>query len=140
MECDSAWPHRGAGANGTTVVVKSWSGLVVPVAVESQPGSRFHRARCKIAWRRRSRRQAIWFCQAGFAPSVRERIRAHLQLEHAGLLLGAVLGVEDRAGAGRGPQPAALPAAARIVDAAIDVLGEEAERVGHAQIDELAVH
>src|SRR5258707_14294710 len=39
----------------------------------------------------------------------------------------------------RRPQTTALPAAIRIVDAAIDPLGEEAERIGDAHVDPLAI-
>src|SRR5262245_54935325 len=47
--------------------------------------------------------------------------------------------VHRRAVAGRRPEPAALPSGLRIVDAAVDALGEEAHRVGDAQLDDLAV-
>src|SRR5215468_8197027 len=40
----------------------------------------------------------------------------------------------------RRPQTTALPAAIRIVDAAIDPLGEEAERIGYPHVDPLAVN
>src|SRR5258708_16308294 len=71
--------------------------------------------------------------------SVGERIRADLHLVNARRFFRAILVVEHRAGPRRRPQALALPAGVGIVDAAIHVLGEEAERVGHPQVDELAV-
>src|SRR5215472_5417132 len=44
-----------------------------------------------------------------------------------------------RAVAARRPQSATLPAGARIVDAPVEALGVEAERIGDAQHDHLAV-
>src|SRR5205085_4011971 len=38
-----------------------------------------------------------------------------------------------------GPQTAAFPAGVRIIDAAVESLGVEAERIGHADRDHLAV-
>jgi hypothetical protein len=46
--------------------------------------------------------------------------------------------VEGGAVARGHPQAAALPADIRVVDAAVDPLGEEPHRVGHAQFDNLA--
>ena len=51
----------------------------------------------------------------------------------------AALHMERRAAAERRPQSAALPAGIGIVDAAVEALGVEAHRIGHAQDDELAV-
>src|SRR5690348_3054713 len=56
-----------------------------------------------------------------------------------GAVLRAALVVEYGAGARGRPQPAPFPAFARVVDASVDVLGEETERVGNAELDELAV-
>src|SRR5262249_2293141 len=47
--------------------------------------------------------------------------------------------VHGRAVAGRHPQPPALPPGLRIVDAAVDALGEEAHRIRHAQLNDLSV-
>src|SRR5712672_1672509 len=72
--------------------------------------------------------------------STRKRVWPDLQLEHFGLRVDATFAVEVGAGAGRGPQAPALPAAVRIVDAAVGVLGEEAHRIGNPQRHELAVN
>src|SRR5207244_5351718 len=41
--------------------------------------------------------------------------------------------------AARAPEPAALPAGIRIIDAAVETFGKKAQRIGHAQHDHLAV-
>src|SRR3989475_1400860 len=69
----------------------------------------------------------------------RERIRAQLQLVNLRLVVRAAFVVEVGARARGGPHRAALPAGLRIVDAPVDVLGEEAERVRNAEVDDLAV-
>ena len=52
----------------------------------------------------------------------------------------ASLAVEGRASAPGGPDALAFPAGLRIVDAAVHPFGEEAERIGNAHDDPLAVH
>jgi len=51
----------------------------------------------------------------------------------------AAFDVENSARGVRRPQPLALPAGLRIVDASIEALGEEPDRIGHTEGDELAV-
>src|ERR1700734_465074 len=72
--------------------------------------------------------------------SVRQRIGPHLDFEDLWISLDAAFTMEVRAGAGSGPDAAAFPARFRIVDTAVDVLGEEALRIGHSQINEFALH
>src|SRR5213593_303806 len=75
-----------------------------------------------------------------FMRSLRERIGAKLELHDLARRPLAALDVERRPGAVGRPQPFALPAAIRIVDAAVHPLGVEAHRIGNAQVHELAVH
>src|SRR5271163_4327062 len=75
-----------------------------------------------------------------YAGSVRERIGAHLHLVELRRVLDAAFVVERRPAAERGPDALALPAGLGIVDAAVDVLGEEAERIGNPKGHELAVY
>src|SRR3984957_16186373 len=70
---------------------------------------------------------------------VGERIRAQLNVIDARLFVLAAFAVEVSPGAGGRPHAATLPAGLRIVDPAVGVLGEEAERVGQADVDELAI-
>src|SRR5215475_10037062 len=58
--------------------------------------------------------------------SLRQRIRPHLDVHGAGLRALAAFHQPRRAVAVRAPQPAALPAGVRIVDASVQSLGEEA--------------
>src|ERR1700730_10851010 len=71
--------------------------------------------------------------------SARQRVRADLELIDLRRRSLAGLAMERRAVAVRRPERAALPAGVRIVDAAIDPLGEEAERIGDDHVDPLAV-
>src|ERR1700756_1766494 len=70
---------------------------------------------------------------------VRQRIRPQLHLEHLGIGVLAALAVEVRPRARGGPEAAALPAGGGIVDPAVDILGEEAERIRHTEGHELAI-
>src|SRR5262245_7511205 len=72
--------------------------------------------------------------------SVRQRSGTELESDDLARRLLAALYVEWRAGRVGRPQPLALPATIRIVDAAIHPLGVKAQRIGHAQVDELSVH
>src|SRR5437899_7297677 len=71
--------------------------------------------------------------------SVGERIRAQLEVDGDRLLALAALHQPRRPIAAGRPQPAPLPAGRRIVDAPVEPLGVEPERVRHAQHDHLAV-
>src|SRR4029077_11557781 len=64
---------------------------------------------------------------------------ADLDVHDAGLRTLAAFHQPRRAIAARAPQAAALPARFRIVDAAVQALGVEAERIGDAQRDHLPV-
>src|SRR5260221_7259811 len=70
---------------------------------------------------------------------VSQRIGPQLQLVHLRPVLFAAFVMEVGARARSGPERAALPAGLRVVDAPVDVLGEEAERIRHAEVDDLAV-
>src|SRR5262249_53846755 len=70
---------------------------------------------------------------------IRERVWSDLQLEYLWLRAEAAFSVEISACARGGPQAPALPAAVRIVDAAIGVLGEEAHRIRNPKGHELPV-
>src|SRR5262245_18402114 len=70
---------------------------------------------------------------------MRQRIRANLEVHGDGLRAFPTLFEPRRAVAARGPEAAALPARRGIVDAPIEALGVEAERVRDAQHDHLAV-
>jgi hypothetical protein len=72
--------------------------------------------------------------------SPRQRIGAHLQFEDPRPRLGPAFAVEHRPGAGCGPQSAPLPTGVGIVDAAVHILAEEAQRVRDAKADELAIN
>src|SRR5262245_35564092 len=63
------------------------------------------------------------------------------QLEVHGYRLHALAAFDQpwRAVAARGPQATAFPAGIRVVDAAVEALGIEAERVGHADQDHLPI-
>src|SRR5450756_797216 len=79
-------------------------------------------------------------CGAGpLRRSVRQRVGTHLDLEDLRIGLLAAFAVEVGARPRRGPDAAAFPARRCVVDPAIDILGEEAERIRHPQRDEFAV-
>src|SRR5271154_1310048 len=63
------------------------------------------------------------------------------QLEVQPLAHGALpgLGVKHRSSRVGRPKSLALPSSLRIVDAAVEALGEESDRIGYAQGDPLAV-
>src|SRR5437879_465672 len=69
----------------------------------------------------------------------RQRVRPQLDLHRLVAHLLAALVVEQRAGARGGPQGAAFPAGLRVVDAAVDVLREQARGIGQPEREELAV-
>src|SRR6266446_4018089 len=71
--------------------------------------------------------------------SVRQRVRTKLELDDLGRRSLAGFTMEWWPVAVRRPQTAALPAAIRIINAAIDPLGEEAQRIGHPHVDPLAI-
>src|SRR5215831_1165151 len=60
-------------------------------------------------------------------------------MDHLGVGALAGLAVEGGAGTPGGPDSFAFPTGFGVVDAAIHALGEEAEGIGYAQDDELAV-
>ena len=68
-----------------------------------------------------------------------QRIGTELELDGHGPHALAALDKPRRAVAARRPQSAALPAGIRIVDAPVEALGIEADRIRHAQRDHLAV-
>src|SRR5262245_25482150 len=70
---------------------------------------------------------------------LRERIGPHLELHNLRPLAFAAFVMERRAVAGGRPNAAALPAGVRVVDAAVHGLGIETHRIGHDEIDHLAV-
>src|SRR3981189_2891993 len=71
--------------------------------------------------------------------SLRQRIRAKLEVHGHRLHALATFDQPRRPIAAAGPQPATFPAGVGIVDAAVKALGVEAERIRHAQRDHLAV-
>src|SRR5262245_59752736 len=71
--------------------------------------------------------------------SVRERIGPDLEVDGEQLGALAAFAQPRRAVAAGAPQAAALPAAVGIVDAPVEPLGIEAERIRHAQRDHLTV-
>src|SRR5688500_3146492 len=74
-----------------------------------------------------------------FCTSARQRIGPELHLVNLARRPLARFHVKWRTRADGGPQAAPLPARLRIVDAAVQPLGVEAERIGHANHDPLAV-
>src|ERR1700722_19527596 len=84
-------------------------------------------------------RGARFISKSRFKRSVRQRIGPHLYLEHFRIGVLAAFAMEVGACAGRGPDAAAFPTLRVVVDPAVDILGKEALRVGHAQRDELPV-
>src|SRR5438067_8135500 len=86
-------------------------------------------------------RSAAALTSSGMFPmsSQRQRVGAQLEVVDLGLCALAAFHVERRAAAGGGPDPLALPAGGGIVNAAVHALDVEAERIGHAQGDELTV-
>src|SRR5262249_31602875 len=73
------------------------------------------------------------------ARSVRQRIRPHLNVYSARLGAFAAFLQPRRAVPVRAPQPAALPAAVRIIDSPVHSLGKKAQWVWDAQHDHLPV-
>src|SRR5215471_5017263 len=73
------------------------------------------------------------------ARSVRQWVRPHLNVYGARLGALAAFLQPRRAVPVRTPQPAALPAGIRVIDAPVQTLGKEAQRVGDAQHDHLPV-
>src|SRR6516165_7812922 len=71
--------------------------------------------------------------------SMRQRVRPQLEVNGAWFASLAGLHQPWRAVTVGGPQPAALPAGIRIVDASVKTLGVKAHRVWHAQRDHLAI-
>src|SRR5260370_14863312 len=65
--------------------------------------------------------------------SVRERIGTKLELYSLACHALAAFHVPACAGRIRGPEPFAFPASLRIIDSAIQALGEEAHRIRHAE-------
>src|SRR6202008_3415620 len=63
--------------------------------------------------------------------SVRERVGAQLEVHRDRLLALAAFHEPRGTIAAGGPQPTPLPAGARIVDAPVEALGVEAERIRH---------
>src|SRR5271165_322527 len=70
---------------------------------------------------------------------IRQRIGAQLEMDRQRSAALAAFLEPGRAIAACGPQPTALPAGIGIVDAAIESLGVEAQWIGQAQYDHLAV-
>src|SRR4051812_6677171 len=73
------------------------------------------------------------------AASVRERIRAKLEVRRQRFRALAAFDQPWRAVAVGGPQTTTFPAGVRVVDAAVEALGVEAERIGNADRHHLAV-
>src|SRR5215831_10930822 len=71
---------------------------------------------------------------------MRQRVRTDLELDDLRQRSLAGFAMERSPITVGRPQAAAFPAAIRIVDAAVDPLGEEAERIGDNHVDPLAVH
>src|SRR4030095_120508 len=71
--------------------------------------------------------------------SVGERVRANLEVHDDGLLALAAFHEPRREVDARRPAPAPLPPGRGVVDASVEALGVEAERVRDAQHDHLAV-
>src|SRR5690606_16629194 len=97
----------------------------------TRPRSR-HAAECRC----RQRPESIPR-RAGYR-SVRERIRTELEPDDLTRRAGTGLHVERRARADRRPQAASLPAALRIVDAAVEPLRVVPGRIGDAEHHPLA--
>src|ERR1035438_1729674 len=70
---------------------------------------------------------------------LRQRIGPQLDMHGARLRALAALHQPRRAIAARAPEPAALPARVGVVDAPVEALGKEAQGVGDAHHDHLAV-
>jgi hypothetical protein len=70
---------------------------------------------------------------------LREGVGAKLEVHGHRLHALAALDQPWRAIADAGPQPSAFPAGVGIIDAPVEPLGVEPERVGHPQRDHLAV-
>src|SRR6202011_5148677 len=103
---------------------------------------RADRAERNFSWRFLLNRRSARVCARSLTElqrSVSQRVGTHLHLEHFRISLRPALTVEVRAGAGSGPDAATFPAGRGVVDPAVDILGEEAERVRHPHCDEFAV-
>src|SRR5262245_5480953 len=69
-----------------------------------------------------------------------ERIRTKLELHDLRPVLLATFEMEHRSGGVGRPQSSALPTGVGIVNASFRPFGEEANGVGHAQVDKLPIH
>ena len=69
-----------------------------------------------------------------------QRIGAQLELHDLRPVLLAAFEVEHGSGRVGRPQRSTLPAGICIVNAPFHPFGEEADGIGHAQIDELPIH
>src|SRR4029434_7538640 len=96
-------------------------------------------ARARLCmWQRAVRARLCPPCDS-VPSSPRQRIRPDLELHHFRQRALAALDVERRALTVGRPDATALPARVRIVDASVHSLGVEAERVGYAHVDPLAI-
>src|SRR5438128_1437180 len=100
-------------------------------------------ARCRLRWKARKPRAmaatplaAPAITMACMYPprpvSLRQRIGAQLEVYGDGLLAFTAFHEPRRPVAAGRPQPPALPAGVRVVDASVEPLGVEAQRVGDA--------
>ncbi len=78
-------------------------------------------------------------CACALLRSMRQRIRAKLELHELRRSAFAALDVERRAVTRGRPDSAAFPTAVRVVDPAVHGLGVEAHGIGDHKIDHLAV-
>src|SRR5262245_7587397 len=86
---------------------------------------------------RRGRRPSVLVGRA--TRLLRERIRTQLEVRRQRFRALAAFDQPWRAVAVGGPQATAFPAGVRVVDAAVEALGVEAERIGNADRHHLAV-
>src|SRR5438094_3809269 len=91
----------------------------------------------KCPYRESEPHDTLWAAPMANLPC--ERVGTHLNLVGLGPRRGASFVVEHRARARCRPQSAAFPARARIVDASIHVLAEEAHGIRDMDVHELAV-
>src|SRR5262249_25952754 len=94
---------------------------------------------CMREWKRVGATQSAASTNRMCARSARQRIRPHLDVYSARLGALAAFLQPRCAVAVRAPQAAALPAGIRVIDAPVQALGKEAQRVGYAQHDHLPV-